>query len=74
MFDTTLAPVLTVIGGLAATVGTGPAITVAAVMLAPVAAATVVLTWHGLRGPNPGPAATLLLTLVALVLFRRPPR
>jgi hypothetical protein len=36
----------------------------------PVVAATVVLTWHGLRGSNPGPAAAMLLKLVHLILAR----
>ncbi len=38
------------------------------VLLIPVAAATVVFTWHGLRGTHPGPAAELLLKLVELLL------
>lgn len=70
----TLTPVPSVIGDLAAAVGAGPAIIVIVVVLAPVAALTVVLTWHGLRGTHPGPAAALLLKLVELVLFRRRPR
>jgi hypothetical protein len=58
------------IDDLAAAPGAGPALMVVIVVLAPVAAATLVLTWHGLRGTNPGPAATLLLKLVELVLRR----
>jgi hypothetical protein len=38
---------------------------------APVLGATTVLTWHGLRGSTPGPAASQLLKLVELVTFRR---
>jgi hypothetical protein len=70
MFDTTL----TAIGDLVAILGPGPAIAVLLVLGAPVVALTVVLTWHGLRGTNPGPAPALLLKLVELVLFRRRPR
>jgi len=39
--------------------------------LAPIVAATAVLTWHALRGTKPSPAARLLLQLVELVLPRR---
>jgi hypothetical protein len=53
---------------------TGPATVVALILVAPIAALTVVLTWHGLRGTNPGPAGALFLKLVELVLFRRRPR
>ena len=63
--------ILTTIGELAAGLGTGPAIAVLLIRTAPVIAATVVLTWHGLRGTNPGPAAAQLLKLVELVLPRR---
>jgi hypothetical protein len=42
----------------------------AGVVAFPVAGATVVLTYHGWRGTNPGPAALLLLQLVQLVLIR----
>jgi hypothetical protein len=46
----------------------GPAICVTLLVLLPVASTAVVLTWHGLRGTDPGPAAEYLLRLVALVL------
>jgi hypothetical protein len=39
--------------------------------LAPIVAATAVLSWHALRGTNPGLAGRLLLQLVELVLRRR---
>jgi hypothetical protein len=61
----------TAIGHLATALGTGPAIALGLILLLPVAAATVVLTFHGLRGTNPGPAAALLLKLVELVLPHR---
>jgi hypothetical protein len=68
----TTAPVLTAIASLTgAAVGTAPTLVVILIVLAPVAAATLVLTWHGLRGTNPGPAASMLLTLVELVLLWR---
>ena len=35
---------------------------------APVAAACLVLTWHGLRGTDPGPAGPLLLQLTRTIL------
>lgn len=35
---------------------------------APVVAACIVLTWHGLRGTDPGPAGTLLLQLTRTIL------
>lgn len=58
-----------VITRLASTVG--PGLTLALfVLLLPTMAATVVLTWHGLRGSNPGPAGNLLLKLVELTLRR----
>jgi hypothetical protein len=60
-----------VIDHLAAMLSPGPAIAVLLILAGPVAAATVVLSWHGLRGTNPGPAAAQLLKLVELVLFRR---
>jgi len=41
------------------------------VLLAPIVAATIVLTWHGLRGTKPGPAGQLLLDLIKIIL-RRP--
>jgi hypothetical protein len=53
---------------------TGPATAVVLVLLCPVVATTIVLSWHGLGGTNPGPAATQLLKLVELVLPRRLPR
>jgi hypothetical protein len=72
MFDNSaLVPILTAIDGLGAAVGSGPALTGIAIMLAPVASAALVLTWHGLRGTNPGPAASLLLKLIELLLPRR---
>jgi hypothetical protein len=39
-------------------------------LLLTVVAACSVLTWHGLRGTNPGPAGALLLRLVELFLRR----
>jgi hypothetical protein len=62
---------LIAIGHLAGVLGSGTAIAVTGVLVLPVAAATVVLTWHGMRGTNPGPAATQLLKLVELVVPRR---
>jgi hypothetical protein len=47
-----------------------PAIVAVAFLLSPVAAATLVLTWHGLRGSDPGPAGNQLLKLVELILLR----
>jgi hypothetical protein len=40
----------------------------------PVLAASIILTWHGVRGSDPGPAAQLLLQLTRLILRlgRRP--
>jgi hypothetical protein len=58
-------------GLLAAAEAAGSALLAVVIMLAPIAAATIVLTWHGLRGTNPGPAAGLLLKLVEMVLPRR---
>lgn len=58
---------------LTATIGYLPPL--ALVMLtAPILAASIVLTWHGLRGSDPGPAAPLLLYLARLILRlgRRP--
>jgi hypothetical protein len=58
----------------AAAVGSGPA-TVSLILLiclaTPVLAATVVLTWHGLRGTQPGPAAGQLLLLIEILTRRR---
>jgi hypothetical protein len=39
-------------------------------LLLAVVAACSVLTWHGLRGTNPGPAGALLIRLVELFLRR----
>ena len=50
--------------------GSVPIVTVLG-LLTPVLAAALVLTWHGLRGTDPGPAAQHLLGLVELVLLRR---
>jgi len=59
--------------GVAAAVASGRAAVVLAavlvVVLTPVLGATIVLTWHGLRGTRPGPAAGHLLKLVELVTF-----
>jgi hypothetical protein len=63
--------VATVVSDLASALGPGPAIAVLAIIGLPVIAATLVLTWHGLRGTSPGPAATHLLKLVELLLSRR---
>jgi hypothetical protein len=41
------------------------------VLLAPILASTVVFTWHGLRGTDPGRAATHLLALVEIIAFWR---
>jgi len=64
--------VLTVIGHVAASLGSGPATAIVLVLvglvLLPVACAAAVLTWHGMRGTDPGPAAAYLLTLVGMVL------
>ena len=49
------------------------AATIAAAMVLPVLAATVVLAWHAARGSDPGPAAQHLLTLVH-TLWTRPMR
>jgi len=62
---------VTTIGHVAAALGAGPALMLGLILLLPVAAATVVLTWHGMRGTNPGQAAAMLLKLVELVLPRR---
>jgi predicted signal transduction protein with EAL and GGDEF domain len=68
---------LSCISTLAPTHGTAStAVTVASlgVALPPiltVLATVVVLTFHGIRGTNPGPAGRMLLTLVRLVLGRR---
>jgi hypothetical protein len=45
--------------------------TMAIALLTPIGAATLVLTWHGLRGTDPGPAARMLLRLVELLVRRR---
>ena len=34
----------------------------------------LVLAWHGLRGADPDPAGRMLITLVRIVLRRRPAR
>jgi len=39
-------------------------------MTLPVVAATVVYTWHGLRGSDPGPSGQLLLDLVRVITRR----
>jgi hypothetical protein len=36
----------------------------------PIVAACIVLTWHGIRGSDPGPAAGQLLQLTRLILRR----
>jgi hypothetical protein len=76
MFEmSTVEPVLTAIAELTdAAIGNAPTLAAIAIVTAPVGAATLVLTWHGLRGTSPGPAAGQLLKLVELVLFRRRPR
>ena len=57
-----------------AVLASGPVLIVTVLaLLAPVLAAALVLTWHGLRGTDPGPAARHLLALVELVLLRRKP-
>jgi hypothetical protein len=56
---------------LALTIGPTAAVVLLAVLLAPIVAATIVLTWHGLRGTKPGPAGQLLLDLIKII-FRRP--
>jgi len=63
--------ILSALTGLAAVLGSGPLTAVLLVLLTPVVAAAIVLTWHGFRGTDPGPAATHLLRLVELVLSRR---
>lgn len=65
MIDSTA---FTAIGHLAGVLGFGPVTSVALMGLLPVACTAAVLTWHGLRGTDPGPAAGYLLTLVAMVL------
>lgn len=62
---------LAIIGGLAQTLGLSSTLALTAMLIFPVMAATVVLTWHGLRGTDPGPAATQLLALVEVALRRR---
>lgn len=44
------------------------------VVAIPVAATTLAIAYHALRGSDPGPAADDLLRLVELVLLRKPPR
>jgi len=63
---------LAAIGHVVASLGSGPAtaivLALVGLLLLPVTCAAAVLTWHGMRGTDPGPAAVHLLTLVAMVL------
>jgi hypothetical protein len=60
---------------LSSALGYLPALALALALAAmPVLAASIILTWHGVRGSDPGPAAQLLLQLTRLILRlgRRP--
>ena len=52
------------------TTAPGAALAVLVIWGCPVLATATVLTWHGLRGTDPGPAARQLLKLVELVIPR----